>query len=646
MELNLKGVATAFVETELGRLETELKSLHAQLHPLSTSDEIQLLSALKAALGDDASSNNNNNRSGWAWELFDWVPPTLDAIVQNSGGKNPLDRYTSGLLLQLKLKFLIQMKDCIIISNKPATTTAEGQEKEDIHGTPTPAAADETHELPIPFGINDLMPSESERQERRQNYMKSKHKEVKEETESQLKLVLELSNVSTEEKADFIRRFRILLERILEKVLWPKEDEQWKLGEGTRKRPHLNREEEDERKNSHKKKLPAVAEAGRDDYIKGEMNRLAREYERLMKQHLAAYVEFPSMSSHPSSVSGAPPQLVDPPPPPPVSIVIQLGWNLTHVGWIPPNKTTIELLFPPIPCLIGLSEDETEVLYGAQIWKAVKKQLRLPEETEAEGGTEVVSSSTWLNLKSMLADKEVEWRKGKDKVRSELPLAIFLIHVKTKIEAAIPPPSSATKYKVILVLPQVLSIVQRGRISDAAKLAGFDEDQVHLIKETTAAALAYAHDTNSWNPESMLPVLVFSSPEVLDSNADENNADIAIFSNTDGVVSMEKCAGRQGLLQNELLQEMTKFKKVFIRLEGKMNRNSVLIHLDDGNYEEVPCSQEDEMQDFRAHLLHLQKCMKRKPASENGDRIELLLLFLNKVNEHLTKSTVRYLHSF
>jgi hypothetical protein len=31
MELNLKGVASAFVKRELGRLETELKSLHGQL---------------------------------------------------------------------------------------------------------------------------------------------------------------------------------------------------------------------------------------------------------------------------------------------------------------------------------------------------------------------------------------------------------------------------------------------------------------------------------------------------------------------------------------------------------------------------------------------------------------------------------------
>jgi hypothetical protein len=293
--LDVEGMAESFVETELGRLETELKSLHAQLPPISTSDEMHLLSALKAALGDDASSNNNN-RSGWYWEFFDWIAPTLetlDTFAQNSGGWNPLDRYTSGLFLQLKLKFLIQMKDSIIISNTPATTTAEGQENEDIHGTPTPAAADETHELPIRFGINDLMPSESEQQEQRQNYMTAKHREVKEETESKLKLVLELSNVSTEEEADFLLQFHMLLERRLEKLLWPKEDDQWKPGEGTRKRPHPNGEEEDELTNSHKKKL-RLTRAGRDDYIKGEMDRLAREYERLMKQHLAAFEESPA----------------------------------------------------------------------------------------------------------------------------------------------------------------------------------------------------------------------------------------------------------------------------------------------------------------------------------------------------------------
>jgi hypothetical protein len=125
--------------------------------------------------------------------------------------------------------------------------------------------------------------------------------------------------------------------------------------------------------------------------------------------------------------------------------------------------------------------------------EAVGKPFPSPNETES-GQQEMAFS--WLNLKSMLRGKEVEWRKGKAKVNSELHLAIFLIHVKTNIEAAIPLPSSATKYKVILVFPQVLSIVQRGRISDATRLAGFGEDQVHFIKETTAAALAFAHDAD------------------------------------------------------------------------------------------------------------------------------------------------------
>jgi hypothetical protein len=632
MELNLKGVATAFVETELGRLETECKSLHAQLPPLSTSDEIHLLSALKAALGDDASSNNSN-RSGW--ELFDLIPPTLDAFARNSGGRNPLDRYTSGLLLQLKLKFFIQMKDCIIISNTPATTTAEGQgqENEDIHGTPTPAAADETHELPIRFGINGLMPSDSERQEKRQNYMTGKHKEVKEETESKLKLLLALRNVSTEEKADFLRRFRILLERRLEKLLWPKEDDQWKLGEGTRKRPHPNREEEDELKNSHKKKL-RLTKAGRDDYIKGEMDRLVREYERLMKQYLAAYVEFPSMSSPTASVP-SPAQPVDPPVPlqSTDSIVIHLGWNHTHVGWTPPNKTTtVELLFPPIPSLIGLSEDESKVLYGAQIWKAVNKNFRLPEETEAEGGREVASS--WLNLKSMLTDKEVEWRKGTAKVKSELPLAMFLIHVKTKIESAILPSSSVTNYKFILVLPQVLSIVQRGRISDATNLAGFGEDQVHLIKETTAAALAFAHDADIWSPGSILPILVYCSPDVYNGDAQDNYADVGIFSNEDGILTMGESAGRQGLGLLGVRNEITKFKKMIVPFADEMNKNLVIVQLnDDAIYENVPCSQKREMQDFRA-LHHRVRSMS---ASEPD-------YLLDKIREHLTKSVCCYLH--
>jgi hypothetical protein len=627
MELDLEGVAVAFVETELERLETELKSLHSQRPPFSSSDEIRLLSVLKTALGEDedVSSHNDHNRNGW--EMFDLVPPTLDAFARNSKWRNPLDRYTSGLLLQLKLRFFILIKDFTINNKSPATktTTDEGQEEEDEDingGTPTPAAADETGELPIRFGINDLMPSESERQERRQKHMAAKHKEVKEETESKLKLVLELRNVSTEEEADFLRRFRTLLERRLEKLLWPKEDEQWKLREGARKRPHLNREEEDELTNSHKKKSPAGADAGRDDYIKGEMNRLAREYERLMKQHLDAFEESPTMPLPPSPVSGAPPQLVDPPPALTLSIVIHLGWNHTHVGWNPPNKTTIELLFPPIPCLIGLSEDESEVLYGDQMWKAVKKKL----------------TSSWLNLKSMLADKEVEWRQGQAKVNSELPLALFLIHVKTKVEAAIPPPSSSTKYKVILVLPQVLSIVQRGRIADAAKLAGFGEDQVHLIKETTAAALAFAHDEDFWSPGSMLPIiLVCCRPTVYDSNFGHNNADAAIFSNEDRILTMGESDGRQGLGLIELLIEMTDFQRRIAPFADDMNKNSVIVHLDDdGSYEKLPCSQKGEMQGFRA--LQDQDRVKRRSASQSESDY-----LLSRIREHLTK-LVRCFH--
>jgi hypothetical protein len=633
MELDLEGVAVAFVETELERLEKELKSLHSQLPPFSSSDEIQLLSVLKAALGedDDVSSHNVDNRSGW--EMFDLVPPTLDAFARNSGWRNPLDRYTSGLLLQLKLRFFILIKDFTINNKSQATktTTDEGQEEEDEDingGTPTPPAADETHELPIQFGINDLMPSDSEQQERRQKYMKAKHKEVKEETESKLKLVLELRNVSTEEEADFLRQFHILLERRLEKLLWPKEDEQWKLGEGTRKRLHPNREE-DELTNSHEKKLPAVAEAGRDDYIKGEMNRLAREYERLMKQHLAAFEEPSSMFSHPSSVSVVPPQPVDPPlPPPTVSIAIHLGWNYTNVGWIPPSKSTAELLCPPIPCLIGFNEDQSEVLYGSQVYEALGKTL--PSQETGLGSAKV---SSFLNLKSILRGEEVEWRKGKAEVRSELPLAMFLIHVKRKIEAAIPPPSSSIKYKVILVLPQVLSIVQRGRISDAAKLAGFGEDQVHLIKETTAAALAFAHDADIWSPGSMLPIiLVCCRSAVYDSNTDHNNADAAIFSNEDGILTMGESTGRQGLGQMELRKEIKKFQRQIAPFAGEINKNSVIVHLDDdGSSENVPCSLKEEMEDFRALLDRV-----KRPASESDD-------LLNKIHEHLTTS-VRCFH--
>jgi hypothetical protein len=334
-------------------------------------------SALKAALGDDASSNNNN----WSgWEMFDLVPPTLDAFAQNSGGRNPLDRYTSGLLLQLKLKFFIQMKDCIIISNKSATKNAEGQEKEDIDGTPTPAAADETHELPIRFGINDLIPSDSEQQEQREKNMKSKHKEVKEETESEFKRVLNGCNVSAEKKADFLARFRSLLKRRLDKLLRKADQKSKPTQEGTtRKRARLNREEEDEGLNCDKEKSPAVAEAGRDDYIKGEMNRLVRKYEDLMKKYLASCSEVPisSSSSGASSRMPPPPPPVDPIPPT-VSIAIHLGWNHTHVGWMPPNKTSVGLLFPPIPSLIGFDydDDESQVLYGNQVYEVLGKNSR------------------------------------------------------------------------------------------------------------------------------------------------------------------------------------------------------------------------------------------------------------------------------
>jgi hypothetical protein len=64
MELDLEGVVVAFVETELGRLETELKSLHSRQTRLSPSDEIRLLSALKAARGND--EDVSMGHIGWA----------------------------------------------------------------------------------------------------------------------------------------------------------------------------------------------------------------------------------------------------------------------------------------------------------------------------------------------------------------------------------------------------------------------------------------------------------------------------------------------------------------------------------------------------------------------------------------------------
>jgi hypothetical protein len=655
MELDLEGVAVAFVETELERLEKELKSLHSQLPPFSSSDEIRLLSVLKAVLGedDDASSHNGDNRSGW--EMFDLVPPTLDAFARNSKWRNSLDRYTSGLLLQLKLRFFILIKDFTINNKSSATTTTtdEGQEEEDIDGgTPTSSAAaassDEDAKSSAHVDIKDLMPSEYEQSEgQRDEFIKAKHTAAKELTESKFKLLLEQSNVSTEKEADYLQRFRRLLQRRLAKLLFPGEDEKTKLFEETRKRPHhLNREEEEE------ESLKALTNKGRmDKNIQREMYRLVREYDRLMKQYLAASslslpssvppVPPPTVSlSHSSSVPAPAPHMVeDPPRPRTVTIALHLGWNYTHVGWIPPNKTSVELLFPPIPCIIGMNKDEPEVLYGVQMYEALRETLPLSEKAETESGTQETVSFSWLNLKYMLRDKEVEWRQGKAKVKSELPLAIFLIHVKTKIEAAILP--LFTNYKVIMVLPQALSIVQRGRISDASELAGFGEDQVHLIKETTAAALAFAHDTTIWSPGFLLPILVCCPtcppPYVaIGSNANyENNADVAIFSDEDGILTMEGSAGRQGLGLIGVLKEMTKFKKRMFCIEGVINKKSVFVHLDDGNYEEeMPCTRPDEMQEFQALLVQLRAVESIENMSASGNYL------LNKIREHFRKYTV------
>jgi hypothetical protein len=629
MELDLEGVAVAFVETELERLEKELKSLHSQLPPLSSSDEIRLLSVLKAVLGedDDASSHNGDNRSGW--EMFDLVPPTLDAFARNSKWRNSLDRYTSGLLLQLKLRFFILIKDFSSSNKSQATTTRtdEGQEDEEMDGgTPTSTAAaslDEDAKSSVHVDIKDLMPPEYEQSEgQRDEFIKAKHTAAKELTESKFKLVLEQSNVSSEKEADYLQRFGRLLQRRLEKLLFPEEDEKTEQFEGTRnKRPyHLNREEEDEEEeliNSHEKKL-RLPKGRLDKNIQREMYRLLREYDRLMKQYLAA-----SLLSQPSWVPPPASQTVeeDPPPPPTVSIAIHFGWNYTNVGWIPPSKSTAELLCPPIHCLIGFNGDESEILYGNQIYEALGKQLPSPKTRLGSYKYEV---SSCHNLKSMLADKEVEWRKGKANVKSELPLAIFLIHVKTKIEAAIQQLSSTvTKYKVILVLPQVLSIVQRGRIYDAMKLAGFADDQVHLIKETTAAALDFAHDAAIWSPGSMLPIVLYC-PQEIDSYYNASTADVAIFSNKDGIITMGESAGRQGLGLTGVRTEFPKFKKKIEPFKGELNKNSVIVHLDDGNY-----------MHFRA--LHHRVIVRSAAASRD---------LLNKIREHLTKSTVRYLLCF
>jgi hypothetical protein len=284
------------------------------------------------------------------------------------------------------------------------------------------------------------------------------------------------------------------------------------------------------------------------------------------------------------------------------------------VGLTPPNKTTVQLLIPPVPCLIGFNGDESEVLYGIQIYEALGKKLPSPETGL---GSVKCKVSSFLNLKSMLADKEVEWRKGKARVKSELPLTMFLIHVKAKIEAAMILPSSSTNFKVILVVPQVLSIVQRGRISDATKLAGFGEDQVHFIKETTAAALAFA-EGNCWSPGSMLSILVCCPQNILDlKDKQQNNVDVGIFSNEDGILSMEESAGRQGLVQNEVLEEMRKFReRIIVPFGGKLKKNSVFVQMV-GSYEEVSRSRQDEMQDFWALLVKLHELFERSSASQD-----------------------------
>jgi hypothetical protein len=634
----VQGMAESFVETELGRLETELKSLHAQQPRLSASDEVHLLSILKAALGDDK-------------DVFsDLVAPTLDVVAASSKLENKLDRYTSGLLLQLKMKFVILVKEAIISRNTQAAATApEGPETEDIiieGPTVAPAAASSEdgaapEEPPVYVDIAELMPSATEQQLHQVAFVKSCHKNAKEQTESEFNLVLERSNVATEKKVEFLERFRSLLERRLNKLL-KKDDEQSKPpqeGATTRKRAHrLNREErEEELTNSLMKKL-LIAEGRMDGKIKREMDRLLRKYEDLMKKYLAGCSEVPIISSSSAGSSSRmpprPPPPVDPipPPPPTVSIIaIHLGWNHTHVGWIPPKKTSVELLLPPIPCLIGLRKEDSVVLYGDQNYEALRETFTsLWESDDEEDGTGTVPS-TWHNLKSILADKEVEWRKGKGKVKSELLLALFLIHVKKKIEAALPPHPS--NYKVMLVLPQVLSIVQRGRIFDATNLAGFEVDEVRFVKETTAAALAFAHDADIWSPGSVLPIVVCCPQDILRSTADDSNADVGIFSNEDGIVSMEGSAGGQGLGHIGVLEEMTKIKEMTVPFQSKLNKNSIFVHLDDGNYEEMlPCTQKEEMQEFRARSLQLHGRINRWSAS--GD-------LLDKIREHLTHSTVR-----
>jgi hypothetical protein len=116
------------------------------------------------------------------------------------------------------------------------------------------------------------------------------------------------------------------------------------------------------------------------------------------------------------------------------------------------------------------------------------------------------------------------------------------------------------------------------------------------------------------------------------------NADVGIFSNEEGILTLEESVGRQGLGQKGVLQEMTKFKKEMFCFEGMMNKKSVFVHLDDdGSFyeEEMPCSRPDKMQEFRALLGQLRP-ERIERSSESGKD------FLNKIREHLTKCVVRY----
>jgi hypothetical protein len=66
----------------------------------------------------------------------------------------------------------------------------------------------------------------------------------------------------------------------------------------------------------------------------------------------------------------------------------------------------------------------------------------------------------------------------------------------------------------------------------------------------------------------MLSILVSSPKDVVNSNANENNVDAAIFSNENGILTMEKSAGRQGLSRIGVLDELTKFKGMIAPFAG------------------------------------------------------------------------------